>query len=68
VGDWVYYKNHPIGSAGKPIAAKLMPRFKGPYKIQAYLTPVTVRLSDPVTNRWITRAHVSFLKPCHAVE
>jgi transposase InsO family protein len=66
VGDLVYYKNHPISSAEKHIAAKLMPRFKGPYKIQEYLTPVTVRLSDPVTNRWITKTHVSFLKPCHA--
>jgi transposase InsO family protein len=62
-GDLVYYKNHPIGSAGKHVSAKLMPLFKGPYKIQSYLTPVTVRLADPVTGRWITRAHVSFLKP-----
>jgi hypothetical protein len=62
-GDIVYYKNHPISSAGKHVSTKLMPRFKGPYKIQSYLTPVTVRLADPMTGRWITRAHVSFLKP-----
>jgi hypothetical protein len=63
VGDMVYYKNHPISSAGKHISAKLMPRYKGPFKIQSMLTPVTVRLSDPVTDRWVTRAHVSLLKP-----
>jgi hypothetical protein len=65
-GNLVFYKNHPISSAGKHVTAKLMPRFKGPYKIQSYLTPVTVRLADPVTGRWVTRAHVSYLKPSSA--
>jgi hypothetical protein len=63
VGDMVYYKNHPISSAGNQISAKLMPRYKGPFKIQSLLTPVTVRLADTVTVHWVTRAHVSLLKP-----
>jgi len=63
VGDLVYYKNHPISHAGKRVAAKLLPRYKGPFKIASFLTPVTVRLVDPVSGRYITRAHLSLLKP-----
>jgi hypothetical protein len=40
-----------------------MPRYRGPYRIDLVLTPVTVRLVDTVTGRWVTKAHVSFLKP-----
>ena len=64
VGDLVYYKNHPISHAGKRVAAKLMPRYKGPFRIDAFLTPVTTKLVDPVSGRFITRAHISLLKPC----
>jgi transposase InsO family protein len=63
VKQLVYYKNHPISHAGKKIAAKLMPRYRGPYRIQTFLTPVTVRLVDPKSGRVITRAHLSQLKP-----
>jgi hypothetical protein len=59
----VFYKIHPISNAGKRVAAKLMPRYKGPFRVQCFLTPVTVRLVDPKTGRVITRAHVSQLKP-----
>jgi hypothetical protein len=63
VQDLVYYKNHPISHKGKKIAAKLMPRYRGPFRIQSFLTPVTVSLVDPTTGRVKTRAHVSQLKP-----
>jgi hypothetical protein len=62
VGDLVYYKNHPISHAGRRIAAKLMPRYKGPFKVDRFLTPVTVRLVMPTTGQFVTRAHVSLLK------
>jgi hypothetical protein len=29
----VFYKNHPISKAGKRVAAKLMPRNKGPFRV-----------------------------------
>ena len=63
VGDRVYYKNHPISKAGQKIAAKLMPRYRGPFEIAKFLTPVTVSLVDPDTKRFVTRSHVSLLKP-----
>jgi hypothetical protein len=36
VGDLVYYKNHPISQAARGLSAKLLPRYKGPYKVSAF--------------------------------
>jgi hypothetical protein len=44
------------------MAAKLMPRYKGPFKIGRFLTPVTVRLVMPTKGQFVTKAHVSLLK------
>jgi hypothetical protein len=63
LGDIFYYKNHPISHAGRREAAKLMPRYKGPYEIVRFLTPVSVSLSDPESSKIVTRAHISTLKP-----
>jgi hypothetical protein len=63
VGDLVYYKNHPISHAGRRMAAKLMPRYRGPFRVEVFLTPVTVRLVNPVSGRFVSRAHVSLLRP-----
>jgi hypothetical protein len=62
VEDIVYYRNHPTSSAGNREAAKLMPRFKGPFRIGKFLTPVTAELVDPKRSRFITETHVSLLK------
>jgi hypothetical protein len=63
VGDLVYYKNHPNSNAALNVSAKRLPRWKGPYRTQEFLTPVTARLVDPNTGGGVTRAHVSLLKP-----
>jgi hypothetical protein len=63
VGDVVFYKNHPISHANRREAAKLMPRYKGPYIIERLLTPVSVSLRDPESAEIVTRAHISMLKP-----
>jgi len=49
VGDLVYYRNHPISHAGRQITAKLLHRWKGPFRVGSFLTPVTARLVDPAT-------------------
>lgn len=66
VGDLVFYKNHPVSHAGQGISAKLLPRYKGPFKIEAFLTPVTARLVDPTSGEFVTRSHVTLLKPATA--
>jgi hypothetical protein len=63
VGDMVYCKNHPISDAGKHISAKLLQRWKGPFKVETFLTPVTVRLVYLAMGKYVTRAHASHLKP-----
>jgi hypothetical protein len=67
-GDLVYYRNHPISHAGRQITAKLMHRYKCPFKVDKFLTPVTARLVDPTTGNFVTRAHVSLLKPGPSVQ
>jgi hypothetical protein len=62
VGDFVYYRNHPMSHAGRQITAKLLHRWKGPFKVQRFLMPVTARLVDLATGKLVSRAHVSLLK------
>jgi hypothetical protein len=62
VGYLVYYRNHPISHAGRLITAKLLHRWKGPFMIDCFSTPVTAKLVEPSTGTFVTRAHVSLLK------
>jgi transposase InsO family protein len=62
VGDLVYYRNHPISHAGRQITAKLLHRWKGHFRIDCFLTPVTAKLVEPATGKFVTTAHVSLLK------
>ena len=57
------YRNHLVSHAGWQITAKLLHHWKGPFKIESFLTPVTGRLVDPTTVNFVTRARVSLLKP-----
>ena len=64
VGDLVYYRSHPIIQAAHAFSAKLALRWKGPYKVERWLTPVTARLVNPNNDEFATGAHVSLLKFC----
>jgi hypothetical protein len=65
VGDLVYCRNHPLSRAAHKVSAKLSLRWRGPFRIDRFLTPVTARLIDPVKSTYVTRAHLSQLKKAH---
>lgn len=63
VGDLVMYKTNPLSKAVDRVAAKFSNRWRGPYQIQRFLTPVTCALANPVNGEYFHRAHARQLKP-----
>lgn len=61
-GDTVMYKKVNISNAADQINQKLLPTWSPPCVIEVFTSPVTVRLVDPQTGRFIRKAHVSQLK------
>ena len=59
-GDKVYLKDYPLSNAANKFTAKLANRFKGPYTVVKFYSPVTVGLRAE-EGGW-ARAHVSQLK------
>jgi hypothetical protein len=66
VGDLVWLRTHPVSRAGTQVTAKLSSRWRGPFKIQSFLTPVTVELGDPESEKYVSRAHLSQVKGAYA--
>ena len=64
-GDRVWKRSHPLSSAAKGIAAKLAPKFEGPYWITDALGPNTYRLIGEGSQVEEVVA-VDQLKPCHS--
>lgn len=62
VDDLVLLKAHNQSSKAKKFMAKLAFRWNGPYRIQSFLSPVTLLLADPKTGETLKKAHVSQLK------
>ena len=63
-GDKVWKRSHPLSSATKGIAAKLAPKFEGPYWITDALGPNAYRLiGDGGQVEEVVAAEQ--LKPCH---
>ena len=61
VGDSVMLLNHPVSAGWNKFAAKLAPRFIGPFLVDKFTSPVTLLLRDH--DGLLRRAHVSQLKP-----
>lgn len=61
-GDWVMYRLHPQSKAVDNINKKLMPMWSKPVVIETYTSPVSVRLINPATGRYVRNAHISQLK------
>lgn len=62
VGDLVMRKHRVLSSGVQNFAAKLAPRFNGPYKILKVLSPVVYEIEDP-DSRKNPKVHIKDLKP-----
>lgn len=61
IGDLVLRRSRVLSSAAQNFAAKLAPRYDGPYTIVAVLSPVVYDL-ESVDGRRVPRVHVTDLK------
>ncbi|XP_043862227.1 uncharacterized protein LOC122756640 [Drosophila santomea] len=62
VGETVWAKEHHLSKAAEGFAAKLAPRFDGPFKIKKFTSPV-ICIVEHATTRKTKTAHISDLKP-----
>jgi transposase InsO family protein len=62
VGAKVWLRNYPLSNAAQGVSAKLCPRYRGPFVISEFTSPVSVRLADE-QGKANVRAHISQLKP-----
>ncbi len=63
-GDQVLLRTHPLSKADKHFAAKLAPRWCGPFTVLERLTPVNYKLGSSSPPMKEVIAHVDQLKPC----
>lgn len=61
-GDKVMRREHPLSSALKGVAAKLSPRYSGPWTVTRRVSPLTYDLHD-ANKRKLRGIHVKDLKP-----
>uniref|UniRef100_T1GW57 Uncharacterized protein n=1 Tax=Megaselia scalaris TaxID=36166 RepID=T1GW57_MEGSC len=61
IGEIVYIRNHTLSSASEGINAKLAPKFKGPYRIEGFLSPTIVEIKDCNSKKKKT-AHIQDIK------
>lgn len=62
VGELVLRRQHTLSSATQNIAAKLSPKFQGPFKIRKVLSPVVYELAN-LEDTAVGKMHVKDLKP-----
>jgi hypothetical protein len=65
IGDAVWLKAHHVSKSSHGFSSKLAFRWKGPFVIDKFLTPVTVRLVHNAEPAQVYRAHLSQIKPAH---
>ena len=64
IGDLVLKRQHVLSSAAHNVAAKLAPKFHGPFRVSRVLSPVVYELVE-LNGRGIGKAHAKDLKPYH---
>jgi transposase InsO family protein len=67
LGDRVLKRDHPLSSGAKGFAAKLAPKYSGPYTVTKVLSPVVYNLRSP-SGQKILRVHIKDLKPYRTTE
>jgi transposase InsO family protein len=67
LGDRVLKRDHPLSSGAKGFAAKLAPKYSGPYTITKVVAPVVYNLRSP-SGQKVLRAHIKDLKPYRMTE
>jgi hypothetical protein len=67
LGDRVLKRDHPLSSGAKGFAAKLAPKYSGPYTVTKVLSPVVYNLRSP-SGQKILKAHIKDLKPYRMTE
>lgn len=61
IGDKIYIKNHVLSSAENKFNAKLAPKFKGPYRVEGFLSPTIIEIRNLETNKKST-SHIQDIK------
>lgn len=61
IGDLVLVKNHPLSKAAENFAAKLAPKYVGPFEVMNFKSPVIVELRGTGRND-VKTAHLSEIK------
>ena len=64
VGDLVLKRHHVLSSAAQHIAAKLAPKFHGPFRVNRVLSSVVYELAT-LDGNLMGKVHVKDLKPYH---
>ena len=64
IGDLVMRREHYLSSAVKNFAAKLAPKYSGPYRVVRVVSPVVYDLRTDA-GKLIRHVHIKDLKPAH---
>jgi len=65
LGDKVWLRQHPLSKAAEGFAAKLAPKYDGPYTVTRFISPYLVLLQRPGKRR-SRSANISQLKPFYS--
>ena len=63
--DRVWVRAHPLSKAEKSFAAKLAPKWQGPYRVVQQTGPVNYQVVLEETGLDLKVVHISRLKPCY---
>ena len=61
----VWLRTHPLSNAAKSFAAKLAPKWQGPYRVVRQVGPVNYEVVQEETGLDLRVVHISRLKPCY---